>query len=129
MKHLIVIICCFLILVTSCKKDPDAGKIKYEAIFEGSGYEDIDISYTNEFLNTNTINNNTSANWSKTIESEPGKNYSFSIAGEPTGPFSLTTRIYYSGDVVDEVNTTSYDNGNGQYQVMSSSLSYSVPTE
>ena len=35
----------------------------------------------------NTINNNTSANWTKEIEGTKDKCYGFDVSGDPTGTF------------------------------------------
>jgi hypothetical protein len=116
MKKILVLFLLTSALFTSCKKNPDRGKIKYQLIFNGTGYSNIDISYTNEFGNTNTINNNTSANWTKEIEGTKDKCYGFDVSGDPTGTFEVTARMYWEGKVVDEVTSTSFFNGqNYQY--------------
>jgi len=115
-------------LFVSCKKNPLAGKIKYEAIFQGTGYSDIDIEYINEYGNVNTITNNTTPNWSQTINSTPGETYTFHLSGTPTGSFTITFRLYYGGEIKEEQITIAYFNSSSNnWTYIDNSLNYEVP--
>ena len=90
----------------------------------------MDIYYTNQTGNTNSIDNNPQANWSQSFEGTKGSSYSLSVNGEPTGSFTLTTRIYYNGDLQEEqVKTSYYDNNSNSWNYLSSSLYYRIPNE
>jgi len=125
MKKILFLMLLATALFTSCEKSPDAGKLKYEVIFTGSGYSNIYIGYTNEFGNTNTISNNTSANWSKIIDGTEDDCYNFYVSGQPTGTFDVTIRMYWEGELVDETTETSFSSG-GTFNFFSVSADYCI---
>jgi len=125
MKKILFLMLLATALFTSCKKSPDAGKLKYEVIITGSGYSNVNIEYTNEFGNLNTISNNTSANWTKTIDGTEDDCYYFYVSGQPTGSFDVTIRMYWEGELVDETTETTYSSG-GTFNFFSVNANYCI---
>ena len=129
MKKKIAVVLFLSLILFGCKKDEDAdaGKIKYEAIFTGAGYEDMEIQYTNQYGNTNYITDFPTGSWSQTINGESGEYYQFFVSGYPTSSFTLKTRIYYSGKIVEEQVHEAFPDPDGNFYSISSSLYYSIP--
>jgi hypothetical protein len=113
-----------LIFGASCKKDPNYGKIKYEVTV--SSAVNLNIDYTNGTGNTNTVDI-TGSTWTKEIDNatESGDVYYLDVSSYGQSGYTITSRIYYEGKIVEEEID---DNTNGSGWTYSY-LSFAIPSE
>jgi hypothetical protein len=104
-----------IFMISSCKKtEVQKEEIKYEII--SSTYGPMTINYNNEFGNTNT-EDYTGSSWTKTIDASKANQFYVDCSQDvhlPVGTHTITVRVYYNGEVVDEVTndeTTTADLG------------------
>jgi len=93
-----------IFMISSCKKaEVQKDEIKYEIV--SSQYAPMTISYTNQFGNDNS-EDFTGSSWTKTVDaSQADQFYVFCTqdVSQIIGTHTITVRIYYKGELVDEV--------------------------
>lgn len=93
-----------IFMISSCKKvEVQKDEIKYEIISTLSAPMEID--YGNQFGNINQ-ENYTGSTWTKTIDASQASNFQVSVTqfvSQNIGTHTITVRIYYKGELVDEV--------------------------
>lgn len=102
-----------IILISSCKSDPNSDTITYEII--ATSPVEMDIRYRDADLSHYIDLDYSGTTWSKEIKDVKKGEYNFSVTTDGPMEYDLTLRIYYEGKLVKEQAFKPKMNSQNQY--------------